>query len=377
MGNAAIKGADMASAMTGKVNAGVKSQAARQAEQTDDGFQKLLDSKSKEETGTKETDSGKKDEDGKEVTKDEAPKKPDGQEETEETTVLADSTALEQVQAALLFGIQPEAVTQEAVPEEMTELVVETGAVPVEETVPVPMTEPTAKQPVQTVTEEPGIPEEALAADVKPEQAVLQKEDTSEQPEAEITMAKPKEAPKTEVKEEPKAEAKPEQPLESAHQETQPLERTPVTKEVPTEHVRVAQPEEIPEKVLNQLLVKSTAGIKEFEIQLEPYDLGKIIIKAAFGKEHTSISILCTEQKTMELMAKNARELGAIMEENLGTPTTIVVEDKEASYLEQQKQNQEGSGGNQDQEGKSGKQDEKNQEKEGMDFLQQLRLGLI
>ena len=79
----------------------------------------------------------------------------------------------------------------------------------------------------------------------------------------------------------------------------------------------------------------------------------------------------------MELMAKNARELGAIMEENLGTPTTIVVEDKEASYLEQQKQNQEGSGGNQDQEGKSGKQDEKNQEKEGMDFLQQLRLGLI
>ena len=103
MGNAAIKGADMASAMTGKVNAGVKSQAARQAEQTDDGFQKLLDSKSKEETGTKETDSGKKDEDGKEVTKDEAPKKPDGQEETEETTVLADSTALEQVQAALLF----------------------------------------------------------------------------------------------------------------------------------------------------------------------------------------------------------------------------------------------------------------------------------
>ena len=179
------------------------------------------------------------------------------------------------------------------------------------------------------------------------------------------------------MKEEPKAEAKPEQPLESTRQETQPLERTPVTKEVPTEHVRVAQPEEIPEKVLNQLLVKSTAGIKEFEIQLEPYDLGKIIIKAAFGKEHTSISILCTEQKTMELMAKNARELGAIMEENLGTPTTIVVEDKEASYLEQQKQNQEGSGGNQDQEGKSGKQDEKNQEKEGMDFLQQLRLGLI
>ena len=179
------------------------------------------------------------------------------------------------------------------------------------------------------------------------------------------------------MKEEVKAEATLEQPLESTHAEVRTAERTTAAKEVPTEHVRVAQPEEIPEKVLNQLLVKSTAGIKEFEIQLEPYDLGKIIIKAAFGKEHTSISIFCTEQRTMELMAKNARELGAIMEENLGAPTTIVVEDKESGYLEQQKQNNEGSGGNQNQDGGSGKQGEKNQEKEGMDFLQQLRLGLI
>ena len=54
-----------------------------------------------------------------------------------------------------------------------------------------------------------------------------------------------------------------------------------------------------------------------------------------------------------------------------------MVEDKESGYLEQQKQNNEGSGGNQNQEGGSGKQGEKNQEKEGMDFLQQLRLGLI
>ena len=178
------------------------------------------------------------------------------------------------------------------------------------------------------------------------------------------------------MKEEVKAEATLEQPLESTHAEVRTAERTTAAKEVPTEHVRVAQPEEIPEKVLNQLLVKSTAGIKEFEIQLEPYDLGKIIIKAAFGKEHTSISIFCTEQRTMELMAKNARELGAIMEENLGAPTTIVVEDKESGYLEQQNQNNQGGQGQSQEEG-SGKQGEKNQEKEGMDFLQQLRLGLI
>ena len=78
----------------------------------------------------------------------------------------------------------------------------------------------------------------------------------------------------------------------------------------------------------------------------------------------------------MELMAKNARDLGAIMEENLGTPTTIVVEDKENGYLEQQNQNNQGGQGQSQEEG-SGKQNQKDQEKEGMDFLQQLRLGLI
>ncbi len=374
MGNAAaIKGADLAVSMTGKAGAGVKSQTARQAEQTDDGFQKLLDSKSKEDAGAKETTDAKKD-DTKEVSKDEAPKKPDAKDQPEETTAPAD-TALEQVQAALLFGIQPETPVQEAVSEEMTELVVETGTMPVEELTPV--VELTTEQPAELTTGQTELVEEVLSADVKPEQAILPKEDTSEKSEAGITMAKPKEAPKTEQKEAQTTEVRPEQPLESTRPETQTLERTEAPREVPTEHVRVAQPEEVPEKVLNQLLVKTTAGIKEFEIQLEPYDLGKIIIKAAFGKEHTSISIFCTEQRTMELMAKNARELGAIMEENLGAPTTIVVEDKESGYLEQQKQNNEGNGGNQNQDGGSGKQGEKNQEKEGMDFLQQLRLGLI
>ena len=92
-------------------------------------------------------------------------------------------------------------------------------------------------------------------------------------------------------------------------------------------------------------------------------------------ERNTQASLLCVP-KTMELMAKNARELGAIMEDNLGTPTTIVVEDKETGYLEQQNQNNDGSNANQNQDD-SKKQGEKNQEKEGMDFLQQLRLGLI
>lgn len=371
MGNAAaIKGADL----TAMPMAGTKSAAARQVEQTDGGFQKLLNSKSEEDAGARETTDTKKD-DKNEVVKDEAPKKPETkeQEKAEEPAVPQD-TALEQVQAALLFQIQPEASLTEAVPEEMTEMVTELGALPAEEMVQTAGV--VEEQPVQMLTEQTELPEDALQAEVVSEQAVLPKEDKEEQPEMGLDLSKPKETVKAEVKEEPKAEVRAEQPLESVHPETHAAEQMPAAREIPTEHVKVSQPEEIPEKLLNQLLVKTTAGIKEFEIQLEPYDLGKIIIKAAFGKEHTSISIMCTEQRTMELMAKNARELGAIMEENLGTPTTIVVEDKETGYLEQQNQNQEGGNANQNQD-ESKKQNEKNQEKEGMDFLQQLRLGLI
>ena len=375
MGNAAaIKGMDSALPA-----AGARSAAARQVEQTEGGFQKLLNSKSEEDAGTKETESKGKD-DKQEVAKEEGPKKPESKEEPKETEAMApeDTATLEQVQAALLFQIQPEASKIEAAPEEIPEQVMELGALVSEETQETPVQ--IAQQPMQAAVQETEAPEEAVQIAAAPEQAVMPKEETSDfrEPEAEPGMAKPKEVQKTELREQPDKEVRPEQqPLESVRPEVQRTEQTPVTREVPTEHVSVKQPEEIPEKVLNQLLVKTTAGIREFEIQLEPYDLGKIIIKAAFGKEHTSISIFCTEQRTMELMAKNARELGAIMEENLGTPTTIVVEDKEAGYLEQQRQNSEGGSGNQSQEEASKRQNEKNQEKEGMDFLQQLRLGLI
>lgn len=374
MGNVtAIKGMDSALSA-----AGAKSAAARQTEQAEGDFQKLLNGKSEENTGTKETAGTKKDDKQQEVAKEEESEKPEAKEEPKETNVIVpeDPTALEQVQAALLFQIQPETSVAETAPEEVAELVTELGAVVPEEQPETPIL--AAEQPEQVHTQETAAPEETLQKIPVSEQAVLPEEKTPAAPEAELRTAKPKETQKSEVREQPDMAARPEQqPLESVRPEAQSLERTPVTREVPTEHVPVAQPEEIPEKVLDQLLVKTTAGIREFEIQLEPYDLGKIIIKAAFGKEHASISILCTEQRTMELMAKNARELGAIMEENLGTPTTIVVEDKETGYLEQQRQNNEGSGGNQSQEEASKRQNEKNQEKEGMDFLQQLRLGLI
>lgn len=375
MGNAAaIKGMDMAVQAAGAKLAG-----SQKTGQTDDGFQKLLNSKAEEDTGAKQS-AGSKKEDSKEIAEEPAAKKPAAEETTEEPAETIDSTALEQVQAALLFQMTPETyVAEEAVAvtevtEEVPEMVLEIGELPAEQPASAEVKDALPQQE-QQVSALPEVQEEAIAAEPEPEKAAAPMESKEDETKPKAELEKPKDTVKPVVREEGKPEPKAEQLAENAPMPAQQTERTPAAREIPTEHVRVQQPEEVPEKLLEQLLVKTTAGIKEFEIQLEPYDLGKILIKVAFGKESANVSILCTEQKTMELMARNARDLGAIMEENLGSPTTIVVEDKEPNYLEQQNQGNNGNQGQNQEEQQ--KQNQQNQQNEGVDFLQQLRLGLI
>lgn len=382
MGNAAaVKGMDLAS-----MAASAKASKARQTGKTDDGFQKLLDSKSGEESGRKETSDVKKTDDTKDAQKkpenDKVQEKPEKPEKPEEAVAPEDNAALEQAQAALLFQIVPQDgnVQEQA---ENQEPLLEIGALPAEETADpkavlgeVPEQDKKMQQPLgELPAEETG--EAVRTSEERTKETGLPADAKEEEPEAKTSLEKPvKQTSKDVSAGEKKTEQSPEQPVVNQQPETRPVEKAPVRAEIPREHVRVQQPEEIPEKILDQLLVKTAEGHKEFEVQLQPYDLGKIMIRVAFGKEAATVSIVCTEPKTMELMAKNAREIGAIMEENLGSPTTIVVEDKEAGYLEQQRQ---GNGGNQGQqpEQESGRQNKKGRESEGNDFLQQLRLGLI
>ncbi len=50
------------------------------------------------------------------------------------------------------------------------------------------------------------------------------------------------------------------------------------------------------------------------------------MIKASYADGKASISIICTNEKTMELLSGHAREIGGIMESNLGTPTTVLLD---------------------------------------------------
>lgn len=118
-------------------------------------------------------------------------------------------------------------------------------------------------------------------------------------------------------------------------------------------------------------------GKTEMEIWLEPANLGKLAIKVAYEGGRTAISIMCMNNKTMDIMAQNAKNLGTILEQQTGTNTVVIVEQKEADYLEQQK-NQEQQNGKESQ-GQNDNQNNKDNdnEAENQSFLQQLRLGLM
>lgn len=142
----------------------------------------------------------------------------------------------------------------------------------------------------------------------------------------------------------------------------------PVTQETPE------SPEEMFQTLPKEIFTRISAGEKEFTVQLEPENLGKLMIKASYADGKASISIICTNEKTMELLSGHAREIGGIMESNLGTPTTVLLDKTEPDYLEQGQDGQNGRQENaRDDEGR----DKKEQKKNGLDFLHQLRLGLV
>ena len=139
--------------------------------------------------------------------------------------------------------------------------------------------------------------------------------------------------------------------------------------------VHVSQPEELPEKVTDQLLAKLTEGVQEFEIHIEPANLGKIAVKVLYAGSEATISIICSEKRAMEALGQNAKEIGDIINRNLGGETTIIVEKQETDYLNQTRDENEQSGQNQQ---KQKEENSKDQNKEDAEqFLQKLRLGLM
>lgn len=129
------------------------------------------------------------------------------------------------------------------------------------------------------------------------------------------------------------------------------------------------------ENLSETMLKQMSQGRKEFEILLEPEHLGKLTVKVAYESGKAAISIICSNDKTMELLSQNAKTMGAIVEQRMGSETTVVVENHPNPDYLQQDGKQENSSGYQ-QEEHAGRQD-REKENEHISFAEQLRLGLM
>ncbi len=114
----------------------------------------------------------------------------------------------------------------------------------------------------------------------------------------------------------------------------------------------------------------------EFELQLNPQSLGKIQIKVHFDNGETRVSILCENAKAMHLLSENTSSLATMLENRTGNQTTIQIqENKDTFYKQETDQN----GHQQQQQTKDEQQQRQQKQKHqnSMDFLQQMRLGLV
>lgn len=153
------------------------------------------------------------------------------------------------------------------------------------------------------------------------------------------------------------------------------LQETGGKTEVMPESVSAEETEKIFQKLPEDLFVRISAGEKEFSVQLEPESLGKLMIKASYDQGKATISIICTNEKTLQFLSGRAGELGSIMENSLGTPTNIVLDKAPQDYLNQGQNGQNGHQNEPDNAGKEKK--EQHKKNDGQNFLQQLRLGLV
>ena len=144
---------------------------------------------------------------------------------------------------------------------------------------------------------------------------------------------------------------------------------------VPQETIHVSQPEELPKELTKELVLKTTAGQNEFEIQITPKQLGDITVRVLHQDGMSVVSIVCSEKKTMELLAQSAKDIGAVMEQNLGKPTEIYVEKHEGENFWQEQQENDHAGRESEQQ-RQREQQEKMKAAKSARFLQELRLGL-
>lgn len=134
--------------------------------------------------------------------------------------------------------------------------------------------------------------------------------------------------------------------------------------------------------MLKDIIARQLAnGRQELEISLTPRNLGELLVKVAYEAGEATVSIICSNAKTMEAMSGRASELGKVLETTLGDKMEVVVENKEqpGSHLYEDGKNDSGAQAQREELEKREAEMRRRLEKEAssVNFLQQLRLGLM
>ena len=136
--------------------------------------------------------------------------------------------------------------------------------------------------------------------------------------------------------------------------------------------------EELPEQVSEQLAKGILNQQQELELQLEPANLGKIAMKISYHQGEATISLICSNSQTANILSEQAEQMGQLMEKHLGNPTEIQIDKQEATNWQEQYQEQrESQNSRQQKEEQERRYYEKLNHTNSQDFLQQLRIGLL
>ena len=111
------------------------------------------------------------------------------------------------------------------------------------------------------------------------------------------------------------------------------------------------------------------AGNGTLEVELEPAYLGKLTLRVAFEGGKTAVTVLASDQKTLDILSQNAGQIAHILEERTGQET-VVYTPQQADAGQQGQENPSYQQNCQDRE-------QRRQGKENDSFAQQLRLGLV
>lgn len=133
---------------------------------------------------------------------------------------------------------------------------------------------------------------------------------------------------------------------------------------------------EMAQKVSDKMLAKFAQHENEFEIQLTPKELGKIVIKLVMENGQAHVSMFAENAKTSNLLAEKAREISSIIEQNTGNKTDVIVVDKQEMEAQYQNKEGKGEGFTRQQEEQQRQHQQRLQQEQSRDFIQQMRLGL-